>query len=77
MHVNRCCVVCSSILHDGQSGEVCVRGLILCKYVYSRGDFPVRSCARVRLLDLGNDSSFLFMLGAIWFIILFSCLFSR
>ena len=70
-------MVCSSVLHNGQSGEVCVSGLILCKYVYSKGDLPVRSCARVRLLDLGSDSSFLFMLGAIWFIILFSSLFSR
>jgi len=46
----RCFVSWLLILHSGHRGEGCSVGLILCEYVRSIGDFPVRSCDRILLL---------------------------
>jgi len=46
----RCFVSWLLILHSGHRGEGCSVGLILCKYVRSIGDFPVRSCDRILLV---------------------------
>ena len=32
VQLNRCCVVCVSVLHRGQYDEVCVYALTLCRY---------------------------------------------
>ena len=38
-------------------------GFILFRYVCKNGDFPVRSCARVHLIDLGSFFSDLSIMG--------------
>ena len=62
--MERWLLVCSCCLQSGQSGEVWFFGLILFRYVCKNGDFPVRSCARVRLIGLGSFSSDLSITGA-------------
>ena len=52
------------MLQSGQSGDGCVSGAILCKYVYSSGDLFVRSCASVRLMWCVSVCSDLWMSGA-------------
>ena len=59
---------------SGQSGEVCIWLSILCKYDSGSGDFPVRSCAIVRLVLHGGDSSDIYMFGGTIPIVLFGCL---
>ena len=75
LHANRCCVVCSVCLQRGHSGEVCVVGSILWRYDSSIGDFPVLSCASMRLSCLCSVSSSLEISGACLFMILFMFLF--
>ena len=59
----RCLVSWLLVLHSGHRGEGCSVGLILCKYVRSIGDFPVRSCDRVLLLFRGIACSDVLMVG--------------
>ena len=54
-----------------------MRGSILFLYERRRGDFPALSCARVRLVLRGRDSSVLSILGAILFKILLGSLLFR
>jgi hypothetical protein len=68
----------SWILHNGQSGEMCVLGSTLCLYESSSGVFPVQSCARVRLIFRGSDVSDVFIWDAkFWLIILLGCFVDR
>ena len=62
----RCLVSWLLILHSGHRGEGCRVGLILCRYVRSIGDFPVRSCDRILLVLRGIPSSDLLMVGGCW-----------
>ena len=51
-------------LQSGQSGVVCVVGLILCRYDCSSGDLFVRSCASVRrVLCASVFSAIVFICG--------------
>ncbi len=54
-----------------------MKGSILFRYERRMGDLLSLSCARVRLVLRGSDSSFLLILGAILFMILFGCLLSK
>ena len=62
----RCLVSWLLILHSGHRGEGCSVGLILCRYVRSIGDFPVRSCDKILLIFRGISCSDLLMVGGCW-----------
>ena len=61
VQLNRCFVVCVSVLHKWQSGEVCVFTSTLCKYDLRKGDLFVLSWARVQRMKRGSISSELLM----------------
>ena len=48
VQLNKCVVVCSSVLQRGRSGDGCPTSSILFKHERSRGHLPVLSWARVR-----------------------------
>ena len=50
LHLKRWPVSCAWVLQSGQSGDGCVFGDILCRYVCSSGDLFVRNCASVLLM---------------------------
>ena len=52
--VNKCVVVCGSVLQRGHSGDGCLSSSILFKYERSKGHLFVLSWARVRLVARGG-----------------------
>ena len=48
VQLNKCVVVCGSVLQTGHSGDVCLTSPILFKYERSRGHLIVLRWARVR-----------------------------
>src|SRR5580693_4998274 len=64
VQVNRCCVVCSCMLHSGHVGVGWDSGSILCLYVLRKGDLPVLSCASVLRVPRGSVCSVSLILGA-------------
>lgn len=63
--------MCVCILHSGQFGDGYVYGSMRFLYECSMGDFPVRSCASVRLVPRCNVCSDKLMSGACLLMILF------
>src|SRR5580692_1616062 len=57
VQVNRCCVVCSCMLHSGHVGVGWDSGSILCLYVLRKGDLPDLSCASVLRVPRGSVCS--------------------
>ena len=57
VQLNKCVVVCGSVLQRVHSGDVCLTSLILFKYERSRGHLIVLSWARVRRVTRGSVSS--------------------
>ena len=55
--LNRWSVVCGSVLHRGQRGEVWCGSSTLCKYDIRIRLLLVRIWARVRRVSLGRESS--------------------
>ena len=54
MQLNKCVVVCGSVLQRGHSGDGCLISLILFKYEHSRGHMFVLSWPRVRRVARGE-----------------------
>ena len=54
VQLNKCVVVCGSVLQRGHSGDGCLTSLILFKYEHSRGHLFVLSWARVRRVARGG-----------------------
>ena len=52
--LNKCVVVCGSVLQRGHSGDGCLSSSILFKYERSRGHLFVLSWARVRRVAWGS-----------------------
>ena len=52
--LNKCVVVCGSVLQRGHSGDGCLTSSILFKYERSRGHLFVLSWARVRRVARGE-----------------------
>ena len=55
VQLNKCVVVCGSVLKRGHSGDGCLTSSILFKYERSRGHLFVLRCARVRRVAWGSD----------------------
>ena len=54
VQLNKCVVVCGSVLQRGHSGDGCLTSSILFKYERSRGHLFVLSWARVRRVARGE-----------------------
>ena len=52
--LNKCVVVCDSVLQTGHCGDGCLTSSILFKYERSRGHWFVLSWARVRRVARGR-----------------------
>ena len=73
----RCFVLCECVLQYGQRGEACVRGLILCRYSFKKGEWLQRICDSVLRVRLSSCCSEGWMRGGIALVILLGCLFVR
>ena len=54
VQLNKCVVVCGSVLQRGHSGDGCLTSSILFKYEYSGGHLFVLSWTRVRRVARGS-----------------------
>ena len=64
VQLNRWSVVCGCVLHRGREGMGWCVSSTLCRYDIRMGLLLVLSCARVRRVSLGRESSEREILGA-------------